>query len=375
MMLKQYSADRLPMPETATESTELSGGSTRNSNLELFRIITMLVIIAHHYVVNSGLTSVIYERESLRAADYFLLVFGWGGKTAINCFVLITGYFMCTSKITALKYGKLVGERYFYAILFFFIFTFTGYSTFSLKPFLTMLFPFFVVRDNFTACFLLFYLFIPFLNKFLHALTEKEHLGLIVLCFFIYTILPSFINADVGYNYVTWFIVLYLIASYIRLYPKQIFEDTRKWGLLTAGAVACSWMSVVALAGIGNKFGKAYMAYFFVSDPNKILAVITAVCAFLFFKNLRIRQSRFINTVAASTFGVLLIHANSDTMRRWLWRDTLENVKWYHTPWICLHAVGSVLGIFIVCTVIDMVRRYAFEKPFLKWLQKKLSMK
>lgn len=27
----------------------------RNSNLELYRIITMLAIVSHHYVVNSGL--------------------------------------------------------------------------------------------------------------------------------------------------------------------------------------------------------------------------------------------------------------------------------------------------------------------------------
>lgn len=33
----------------------------RDSNLELLRIITMLVIVAHHYVVNSGLISEILE--------------------------------------------------------------------------------------------------------------------------------------------------------------------------------------------------------------------------------------------------------------------------------------------------------------------------
>jgi hypothetical protein len=27
----------------------------RNSNLELYRIIVMMLIVAHHYVVNSGL--------------------------------------------------------------------------------------------------------------------------------------------------------------------------------------------------------------------------------------------------------------------------------------------------------------------------------
>lgn len=30
---------------------------TRDSNLELYRIIVMLLIVAHHYVVNSGLTA------------------------------------------------------------------------------------------------------------------------------------------------------------------------------------------------------------------------------------------------------------------------------------------------------------------------------
>lgn len=29
----------------------------RSSNLELYRIFCMLMIVAHHYVVNSGLTS------------------------------------------------------------------------------------------------------------------------------------------------------------------------------------------------------------------------------------------------------------------------------------------------------------------------------
>lgn len=344
------------------------GGYNRNSNLELFRIITMLVIVAHHYVVNSGLFSMVCEKTSLGAQDFFILLFGWGGKTGINCFMLITGYFMCTSSITALKYGKLVGERYFYAVLFFVIFIVSGYTAFSIKGFLKVLFPFFTVKDNFTGCFLLFYLFIPFLNKLIHALTEKEHLMLTGLCLFIYTILPSFADATVGYSYVTWFIVLYFISSYIRLYPKAIFENAKRWGALTAGFVLLSWISVVILAWIGSKYGKAYIAYFFVSDSNKILAVSTAICAFLFFRNIRIKQSRVINTVAASTFGVLLIHANSDTMRQWLWKDVLNNVRWYHSPWLYLHAVASVVGIFAVCTAIDMVRKRVLEKPFMEWL-------
>lgn len=88
---------------TSTEKTKKFGGrpgKVRDSNIELYRIITMLFIIAHHYVVNSGLISAdgpIYSDIS-SWRSIFLLLFGAWGKTGINCFVLITGYYMCKSK-------------------------------------------------------------------------------------------------------------------------------------------------------------------------------------------------------------------------------------------------------------------------------------
>lgn len=72
----------------------------RDSSIELLRIVTMLVIVAHHYVVNSGITSEITAENVLKFNSLFCLIFGWGGKTGINCFVLITGYFMCKSDIS-----------------------------------------------------------------------------------------------------------------------------------------------------------------------------------------------------------------------------------------------------------------------------------
>ena len=104
------------------KSINLTGGvqnrlqKHRDSNLELFRIITMLLIVAHHYVVNSGLTAedgpILSSPTSTHSL--FLVLFGAWGKIGINCFVMITGYFMCKSKITAKKFVKLIGEWFFY---------------------------------------------------------------------------------------------------------------------------------------------------------------------------------------------------------------------------------------------------------------------
>lgn len=350
------------MDAVAVKSDKFRGG-VRSSNIELFRILSMLMIVAHHYVVNSDLINCIDAQKSLHLQDYFLLLFGWGGKTGINCFVLITGYFMCTSNITKKKFFKLLGERYFYAVTIWCLFFFTGYEAFSVKGFLKMVFPFFTVADNFTSCFLLFYLLIPFLNKLIHALTENEHFMLMAWCIGIYVFLPSFAKANVVFNYVTWFSILYVIASYIRLYPKEWLGDVKTTGSIAGVSLLLSWASIIVLAMLSRMVGKGVgLCYFFVADSNKVLALATGVSAFLFFKNLKIGYSKVINTIAASTFGVLLIHANSDAMRRWLWKDVCNNVGAWQEGNTIVHAIVSVTAIYTVCTVIDMMRNWLTQE-------------
>lgn len=50
----------------------------RNSNIELYRIVLMLIIIAHHYVVNSGIMDSITKQNALNYKLVFSCIFGWG---------------------------------------------------------------------------------------------------------------------------------------------------------------------------------------------------------------------------------------------------------------------------------------------------------
>ena len=116
-----------------------------------------------------------------------------------------------------------------------------------------------------------------------------------------------------------------------------------------------------------------FFPYDGVTDSNNFLPLITAFSAFMFFKNLHIQKSRLINTVSATTFGVLLIHANSDAMRQWLWRDILHNVEAFSQPWVFLHTVCSVAAVFTVCSLIDLIRIKWIETPFFAFAQGKIS--
>ena len=204
----------------------------RDSNLELFRIVTMLLIIAHHYVANSGLMSVdgpLYS-QPLSIPSIFLLIFGAWGKVGISCFVLLTGYFMCRSHITAKKFIKLLFEYMFYHVLIWVIFVFAGRETFSIRSFVKQLIPITYVGMSFTDAYLVFFLLIPFLNILISNMSEKQHMRLTAILFTVYSLMATVPFFTVRLNYISWFCFLYLVAAYIRLYPKKCFSNRKLWG-------------------------------------------------------------------------------------------------------------------------------------------------
>ena len=107
---------------------------------ELYRIMCMLMIVAHHFVVNSGLTAAEGPMaiSPTAANTLYLWMLGMWGKTGINCFLLITGYFMCKSSITLNKFIKLMLWIYRYKIIIFCIFLTTGYETLSIPRILSI---------------------------------------------------------------------------------------------------------------------------------------------------------------------------------------------------------------------------------------------
>lgn len=171
-------------------------------------------------------------------------------------------------------------------------------------------------------------------------------------------------------NYVTWFCVLYIISSYISIYGIHYKNVKIKWGWLSFISIIISATSVLVFSTIVNT---PWREFILVSDSNHIMAVITSICLFMYFKDLPIKNSAFINKVASCMFGVLLIHANSNTMRQWLWHDTLDNVRWFATDYAVLHALISVILVFIICIVVDSFRIKYVEKPMFVWINRILT--
>ena len=95
------------------------------------------------------------------------------------------------------------------------------------------------------------------------------------------------------------------------------------------------------------------------------------------FKNMSFHPSKLINAFGAGTFGVLLIHANSNAMRTWLWKDTVDCVGHYSLPLdaLKLYSIGVVLAVFLICDLLDQLRIATVEKWFFNWYNRRFTTK
>ncbi len=347
----------------------------RESNIELFRIIMMLLIVAHHYVVNSGIEDVMSANPNTWQSA-FLYILGMWGKIGINCFVLITGYFMCKSDITVRKFLKLLLEVLFYNIVIYLIFAICEYEPFTFAGLAKAINPISSIAKGFTSCFLIYYLLIPFLNVFVKNLSREMHRKLILWIFLFFVLWDHIPGVEFQFNYVGWFCIMHIIASYIRFYEQDILKRIHnRTGLLALGMVSLAILSVLfqiygGAAGIAKGWACKW-----VIDCNALLAVPTSVALFMCLKNINLPHSKWINSIASSTFAVLLIHAHSDTMRRLLWHDVCRVPDWYTSPYLPVHAFSSVLLIFFLCVMIDKLRIWTIEKPIFKLIDSEGDVK
>lgn len=231
-----------------------SSTEKRLSNFELLRIIAMLIIIAHHYVVLSGITE-LYDFDHITSNMLFLQFAGCGGKMAINIFVLISSYFICQKKVVWGKVLKLVLEVLFYNILITSVFLLSGYQKFELIPLLRqMLDPVLSIGVEFVGSFIVFYLFVPFLNMLISKLNKSQHFRLMCLSVIVFSVFYT-LTALQACRYVLWFMTLYNIGSYIRMYPNK-YTDRKKYAIMgIMFFLLLTWSSIYAIDLWGGQIG------------------------------------------------------------------------------------------------------------------------
>ena len=335
--------------------------TVRNSNIELLRVIAMLMIVTLHYFNQGGILDAAVYGESNYAVAWLTESFCY---ISVNIYVLISGWMLsaCTSPV---KWGKvihLVLQVVFYSVGIYAVCCLFGVCPFNIKTLITgYLFPFIHGEYWFATVYVVLYVLSPFLNKAITALSRKEHQWLLIILGIVFSVIPTlffFAGNSVGVNggySLVWFVFLYLLASYLRKYELRF---SQRW-LLPIFFGACLMpfgMKIVQQALLGKEL---FDWYRYTSSP----VLIGSIALFMFFIQFAPRQNRLWATLGSTTFGVFLIHTQYLMRDTLLWKQWVQPLKHYYmeSGTFLLHLLLSVLLIFIGCSVIDWVREKLFS--------------
>lgn len=320
----------------------------RQSNIELLRIVAMFMVMMLHVnntalglpttedaqtAILPTLTRIFFELLSIGSVNVFVLISGWFG-IRFSWKSLTTFIFQCVF----ITWGMLLVMVCF------------GFVPLTLRNLDVNLF----VRSWFVQAYLGLYLLAPALNLLIEN-NKKRHsqivIGLFLLELFYDFLPPSEPLFKAGYS-TMHFVLLYMIARYVKLYG--VFSFVRKWSF-------CLFLLTVVggtvVQFIGIQHGIA--SIFWIGVYSSPVVVFAALCLLLSFLKLNL-QNNFVNKVAVASFAVYLLHTNPLVLSDYFMKGAIEiyhnSVGFIYLICICLYMIAW----YVLAIVVDFVRQFVW---------------
>ena len=336
----------------------------RESNIELCRIISMFMIIAHHLVLHGGLISV-PEMFPNKWLGYIILP---GGKVGFDAFIAISAWFLAGSDFRAERFFKTYFQVIFYSVTTALAAILLGTSI-PLLQFLGTFLPLTGSVQGYAATYLAFYLLMPFLAILSRNINDRQHLFIIGVLT-VFTIAAKIVGSATTteqscYSRVTLFVFFYFLLGYIKTHPVKSLENP----FLMLFVFIVNWGVIVVCNCQNQIWGEnkpEFLNYTIplISGESGLLYIIGGLSLFFFFKSIKIKPNRVINLFASTTLAVLLIH-DGHFFRKTTW-SLLKTSEWYYSRHFLIRAGICVVGIYLFCSVIEFMRRKFIEKPFFR---------
>lgn len=330
----------------------------RNMNMDLLRIVSMLLIVLLHSIDHSGVLEKAINCESV--IDIYVMYVYAFTRVCVNCYVLLSGYFLVKSKFRLHKLIVLWMEVVFYSFVIKLIFMITGQTAFSIVSLASCFFPILTGRYWFVTIYFALYLIAPFLNKAIYAMDKREFTMFNIVLGVLFSVWSSIHPAIAGVNSgggwgLAWFVVLYFAAAWFRLYYVPCYRYIVKIVLVFLIPVMTTVIFIIGgvlKSGVFQQIGNQWCRY------DSLPVYLASLMLFVAFINVKIENGRvkkMISIVSPATFGVYMIHAHAE-VDPWMWGmlDLPQKMESMAFPAIQLL---SVLAIFAICIGIDIVRQ------------------
>ena len=328
----------------------------------------MLFIICHHLIVHSlysayyPVTAPTFNELLIDASNVAFVFLNAFFVVAVNCYVLISGFYGI--KPTFKKLCSLMLMCVFYSLSCYLFYAIIN-DEFSVRDVLYSFLPFSHTRGLwFVGAYFVLFLIAPLLNAAANYLNEQSIkewiitlIGLAVITFYLGYMWRTGPNTD-GYN-VFNFLFLYMIGRFLKQYKSKWEGYKYKCLLIYTVCSVITFLLAIYIAINTNDANKVFIAAWKYNSP---FIVVGSIAFFLFFASLRIK-SNLVNTLAASTFPVYLIHENT-FIRDYLYTYFREHTDGMHYIMVIINILLFAVCIFLLCVLVDRLRMIILPKSF-----------
>lgn len=325
---------------TNLSSMEKMGGA-RLSNFELLRLLCMLMVLNLH-----SFSGWLHGSGVCQAFDFFRES---TSICAVDCFVLISGYFGIKWKFKS--FFNLVFQIFFYSVGIYLVVVAIGFVNWNIKQFFLRFACLSVSSWGFVVSYVILYFCSPVLNAFAERQSAKSLFWYIII-FILALNIVSF-TASSAFTYA----MVYLIGRLLRKVkieefrmPASVYYWLTTFFIFIIVYFVLFKMLHITNADIILKRPVGSLGY----DYAAPLVILQAIALFAVFAKMNF-SSRIINWCASSSFAIFLIHMHP-TIKQIGYLSFVQRL--YDYPFL-EHAV--LLIVFILCVfcgsiLIDKIR-------------------
>lgn len=336
----------------------------RKSNIELLRILSILLIITFHCAYKSG-----FDFESGMSANKLSIKTFWMfGELGVNEFMLISGFFLIDGSFKIKKFIQLVAQVEFYhwGLMILYILWKRTIHDIGWKEMILNFFPIISNKYWFFTAYILIYILCPYINQFAKAMNREMYKRFLVTILVLYCVLPTIFGVIYNdtetllyYTRFLWLMIIYLLGAYIKSAEAfQMFLKGRAMLMSILSFMVCV-ASIIIFDHFNcilekNGFPALEIAYFW--HPNSLPMLFLSIGLFSIFLKIEIPNSKLINRVASTTLGIYLLH--DGVLQGWLWGTVFQCASYQESPYLVLHIMKAVIIVFVFGVVIDLIRQW-----------------
>ena len=332
----------------------------RKSNIELLRIISMMMVLLLHANYDS-LGWVEYDDISDNPSQAcFRIAFEQLCIISVNVFVFISGWFGIKANMKGAL--SLFFQVIFYHVLILFLLFFFGID-FSINDFVIGFY--FGASYWFVVSYFILYIFTPVLNVFIKYSSLRTFFVVVVLFYlsqFIFDWIYSIPGAEFhsGYSALS-FIGIYLLAQLLRRFEEHLLKLGAKIYILFY--FLFSLIPVVLFLLTGSNLNTL--------DYTSIFVLLSSVSFFLLFNSFKFSSS-LVNFLACSSFSIYLIHQHPLVIP--FYRLSVQYIFNTFSGILFLALIFLFVIFFsLACIFIDKIRIAVWNYICLKYIDKVLA--